>query len=257
MTSRKRAPARKPAPKTAKVPKGSRGEKIYQAVRGRILSLKLLPGSSLDEGKLSKELGFSRTPFREALVRLAGEGLIELLPNRGAQVAPMSWNDIRENLEALDISQRLVTRWAAVRRTPESLDTMRRECEAFERAAKQNSSEEMIWSNWRFHAAIAEACGNSAIERFYKYNLTLNLRITRLAMTREHFSQETAYSSHIGNILREHRQILAAIERKDADAAERLAQSHVDLARQTVIETLVQSITPSMNLNLSESAERG
>lgn len=238
------------------MPKGARGEKIYQAVRSRILNLKLLPGSSLDEGKLSSELGFSRTPFREALVRLAGEGLIELLPNRGAQVAPMSWNDIRENLEALDISQRLVTRWAAVRRTPESLESMKRECEAFERAAKEGSSEEMIWSNWRFHAAIAEACGNSAIERFYKHNLTLNLRITRLAMTKEHFSQEAAYSSHIGNILREHREIVAAIESHNAEAAERLAQSHVDLARRTVIETLVQSITPNMNLSLSEAAGR-
>jgi DNA-binding GntR family transcriptional regulator len=168
----------------------------------------------------------------------------------------MSWNDIRENLEALDISQRLVTRWAAVRRTPTALKIIRRECEAFEQAAREKSSEEMIWSNWRFHAAIAEACGNSSIERFYKFNLTLNLRITRLAMTREHFFEEMAYTAHVANILREHREILMSIEKQNADAAERLAQSHTDLARRVVIDRLVQSITPSMNLNLSEAAER-
>ena len=71
-------------------------------------------------------------------------------------------------------------------------------------------------------------------------------------MTREHYPLETDYLGHIRIILREHREILQAIQRKDSNTAERLAQSHADLARRRVIETLVRTITPEMDMVLAE-----
>lgn len=99
-----------------KIAKGSSSEVAYRQLRDEIVSLKLEPGANLDEAGTVSRLGLSRTPVRKALVMLSGEGLVELLPNRGARVATMDWNEIREHLEDFEMMQRLVTRWAAIRR---------------------------------------------------------------------------------------------------------------------------------------------
>ena len=71
----------------SKRPKGSGTRWAYDTIRGKILSLDFAPGQALDEQELLASLGLSRTPIREALIQLAAEGLVEMLPNRGAKVA--------------------------------------------------------------------------------------------------------------------------------------------------------------------------
>lgn len=71
--------------------KGGSSELAYRALMQEIVSFTLVPGEDLDEATLVGRLGVSRTPVREALVRLAAEGLVQLVPNRGARVAPMGW----------------------------------------------------------------------------------------------------------------------------------------------------------------------
>ncbi|MCR5857206.1 GntR family transcriptional regulator [Mesorhizobium sp. J428] len=235
--------------------KGGSSEFAYRALRDEIVSLSLEPGADLDEATVVTRLGLSRTPVREALVRLAGEGLVQLLPNRGARVSPMGWNDIREHLEAFDVAQRLVTRWAAIRRTESQLVSIRQECEAFEKVAGKRMADQMLESNWRFHAAIAACCRNKVLEQFYLQLLTGNLRISRLAMAYQAYPSEEAYRSHVGNILREHREIVDAIESGDADRAEALARSHAGLARKRVSETLTQSLTTKMDISLGGQSD--
>jgi DNA-binding GntR family transcriptional regulator len=237
-----------------KASKGASSERAYRALMQEIVSFTLSPGEDLDEATLVGRLGVSRTPVREALVRLAAEGLVQLVPNRGARVAPMGWNDIREHLEAFDVSQRLVTRWAALRRTDDQIENMQTERLAFEKAFKQEDPVAMLDANFRFHAAIGAACRNSLIQRFYMQQLTADLRIARLAMTNECFTSEQAYRDHVGNIVREHREMVEAIRDRDADRAEELARSHADLARKRVSESLTQTITPSMDIRLGEQA---
>jgi len=217
-----------------------------------IVSFTLVPGEDLDEATLVGRLGVSRTPVREALVRLASEGLVQLVPNRGARVAPMGWNDIREHLEAFDVSQRLVTRWAAVRRSDDQIAKMEVERLAFEAAFAQHDPVAMLDANFRFHAAIGGACRNSLLQRFYIQQLTADLRVARLAMTNECFPSEQAYRDHVGAIVREHRELVEAIRDHDADRAEELARSHANLARKRVSESLTQTITPAMDVRLSE-----
>jgi DNA-binding GntR family transcriptional regulator len=235
-----------------KASKGASSEHAYRALMQEIVSFTLVPGEDLDEATLVGRLGVSRTPVREALVRLAAEGLVQLVPNRGARVAPMGWNDIREHLEAFDISQRLVTRWAAVRRTDEQIAKINAERQAFEAAFQQDDPVAMLGANFRFHAAIGNACRNSLLQRFYMQQLTADLRIARLAMTNECFPSEQAYRDHVGEIVREHRELVEAISAHDADRAEELARSHADLARKRVSESLTQTITPAMDVRLSE-----
>jgi DNA-binding GntR family transcriptional regulator len=237
-----------------KASKGASSERVYRALMQEIVTFTLNPGEDLDEATLVGRLGVSRTPVREALVRLAAEGLVQLVPNRGARVAPMGWNDIREHLEAFDVSQRLVTRWAALRRTDDQIADMQTERLAFEKAFKQDDPVAMLDANFRFHAAIGAACRNSLIQRFYLQQLTADLRIARLAMTNECFTSEQAYRDHVGNIVREHHEMVEAIRDRDADRAEELARSHADLARKRVSESLTQTITPSMDVRLGEQA---
>lgn len=234
-----------------RISKGGSGAFAYRKVRDAIVSLELAPGRDLDEAELVARLHISRTPLREALVRLAAEGLVEILPNRGARVAPMAWDDIREHLEAFELGQRLVTRWAALRRSAAQLAVMERECEAFEAAAGKGDAEAMIETNWRFHAAIAAACQNRVIEQFYLRLLTANLRISRLAMSYECFDTQEAYTRHVSAILKEHREMVAAIAAQDADRGDKLGQSHADLARRRVTERLTQSLQPGMMLPLA------
>jgi DNA-binding GntR family transcriptional regulator len=237
-----------------KASKGASSEHAYRALMQEIVTFTLNPGEDLDEATLVGRLGVSRTPVREALVRLAAEGLVQLVPNRGARVAPMGWNDIREHLEAFDVSQRLVTRWAALRRTDDQIENMQTERLAFEKAFRQDDPVAMLDANFRFHAAIGAACRNSLLQRFYMQQLTADLRIARLAMTNECFTSEQAYRDHVGNIVREHREMVEAIRDRDADRAEELARSHADLARKRVSESLTQTITPSMDIRLGEQA---
>jgi DNA-binding GntR family transcriptional regulator len=81
------------------------------ALRNEILHLALKPGAKLDEMGLVRKFGISRTPVREALIRLASEGLVFLLPNRGAQVAPLDLVDIAHYFEALELLQCAVNHW--------------------------------------------------------------------------------------------------------------------------------------------------
>lgn len=235
-----------------KASKGASSEHAYRALMHEIVSFTLVPGEDLDEATLVGRLGVSRTPVREALVRLAAEGLVQLVPNRGARVAPMGWNDIREHLEAFDVSQRLVTRWAAVRRTEEHTARMESERLAFEEAFARDDPVSMLDANFRFHAAIGNACRNSLLQRFYIQQLTADLRIARLAMTNECFPSEQAYRDHVGAIVREHRELVEAIREQNADRAEELARSHADLARKRVSDSLTQTITPAMEVRLND-----
>jgi DNA-binding GntR family transcriptional regulator len=243
---------RKPKKQAAAAPpgKGQGVEFAYGVLRREIVSLTLRPGSPLDEVALATRLGLSRTPVHEALVRLASEELVVLLPNRGTTVASLEWEHIRELLEALDISQRLVTRWAAVRRTEEQLARIEEECAIFEKWEKESNVEEMNDSNWRFHAFIAAACGNRLVERSYLHLLTLTLRIAYLAYHVKHFASKEAYRAHMKTVLDEHRATVEAIRNGNADEAEKLGHSHAGLGRKRILDVMSRGVSGALDIAL-------
>lgn len=233
------------------VAKGMGVEHAYRVLRREIVSLTLRPGGALDEAALATRLGLSRTPVHEALVRLAAESLVVLLPNRGASVAGMDWDQIREFIEAFDLEQRVVTRWAALRRTDGQLAAIDAERLAFERHARAGDTEAMNESNWRFHALIAEACGNRLVARSYLHLLTLALRIAYLAYEPSCFVAPDAYRTHMDEILRQHVAMVAAIRDRDAAAAEALGQSHAYLARSRILDVLSRGVTGALDVALT------
>ncbi|HXV28973.1 MAG TPA: GntR family transcriptional regulator, partial [Sinorhizobium sp.] len=153
-------------------PKETGSARVYKILRDDILRVQIAPGSSLDEVGLSERFNLSRSPIREALVRLSGEGLVQILPNRSIIVTPMEFDKMPEFLDALDLLQRVVTRFAALHRTADDLRRIRDAQTDFERevgrALKTGDCIGMIEKNFEFHMAIARACRNSYFADSYR-----------------------------------------------------------------------------------------
>lgn len=223
-------------------PRGGGRDFAYRMLKGQIVSLEREPGSELDELALTAELGISRTPLREAFVKLAGDGLVTLEPNRGARVAPLDLATTQEHLEAFDLLQRVATAWAASRRSEEDLARIRARGQAFEAAWAARDPAAMIETNFAFHEAVGRACGNRNIARTYLAMLSENLRIAHIAMVYECYGSVDAYEAHIATIVREHADIVEAITVRDVQRAERVAGSHAGLGRKRVLEYLSLSL---------------
>lgn len=216
-------------PKRART--GDSSARIYEGLRARILSMNLAPGSSIDEAALVVEFQVSRTPVREAIVRLASEGLLTLHPNRGSQVAPLDLPRIRDYLEAMDLIQCAVTALAAQRRTAVELSNIRALSSAFEDAARTGDSEALVERNRDFHAAIGRACKNELLVTTYLRLLDEGLRISRFTLNDQSYAARTDFERFIATVITEHCEMTDAIEVQDMDSAERLARAHTNLTR--------------------------
>lgn len=201
----------------------SSGQKVYAVLREQILSMQLEANAELDEVQMSREMGFSRTPVREALIRLATDGLIVLAPNRGARVAPLDLDQVPQVLEALEIYERATTRWAALRRQPHHLARLEECNRTFAEATATGDPRLIVEANWAFHDAINQACGN----RYFAADCSKMLRgMMRLSLLA--FRQNTASMSSYGDVVAQHDEMIAAIRAGDADLAERLVYLHSD-----------------------------
>jgi DNA-binding GntR family transcriptional regulator len=221
-------------------PKGRGAAEVHLALRSQILHLELKPGAKLDEMGLVRQFGISRTPVREALIRLASEGLVFLLPNRGAQVAPLDLVDIAQYFEALELVQRAVNRCAALRRSDGDLVEIRRLRDAFHDATQRDDQAAIIQSNRDLHAAIAKAAHNSHLEMAMTGLLNHGMRLNWIC--HEHFNAgDLDRHNKRGHL--EHDRIVRAIEKRDAEAADRLGRIHTESFRQRVKDFLSDSFT--------------
>ena len=224
-------------PLVRSVSKGSSARHVYDSLRQRILNLQVRPGADLDESTLVETYGVSRTPVREALIRLGADQLVTLLPNRGARVAPIELHTVGEFFEALNLCQRAVTRWAAIRHTADDLAAIRIAMQAFEDAAARRDPDAMSDRNTDFHTVIAEAGDNAYIAATYTRLLMEGLRLSRIVLTFD-FDRDHLLIDHLGKVVSDHRAIVDAIAARDADRAEALGGAHAWLFRDRVVRNL-------------------
>ena len=233
--------------------RGTGSALIYGRLREEILSLEQPPGARLDETGLGERFGLSRSPVREALIKLASDGLVVLLPNRGAQVAPFDVTGFPKYLDALDLMQRVTTRLAAAQRTAAQLDRIEQLRDAFERAAVVGDVMVMIEVNRNFHVAISEAARNP-----YFLGLSARLLDEGMRMQRLHYLNAldtTAYSNQeIGVVIAEHAAMAEAIAAQDLDRAEEIAHAHIEQFRAHFLDYLREN--PSIALSLESIGER-
>jgi DNA-binding GntR family transcriptional regulator len=201
--------------------RGSGSKLAYDILRDEILDLVLAPGTAIDEVQLSERLSMSRTPIREALVRLASEGLVTTLPNRSTVVTPIDFLNLHTFFEAITLMYRVTTRLAAENRSGQDLTVIAHHQGSFSRAVEAQDALAMIATNREFHAAISEAGRNPYYTALFCRLLDEGRRLLRLY-----------YSSYSDRLPRrfvtEHEEMIEAIEARDIDRADLLATAHAD-----------------------------
>ncbi|MFD0859091.1 GntR family transcriptional regulator [Roseovarius aquimarinus] len=210
-------PFRKPAERK----RGSGVQYIYGVLRDEILNLTLAPGSPIDEVRLSERLQMSRTPIREALVRLAAEGLVTTLPNRSTVVANIDFLNLHTFFDAITLMYRVTTRFAAENRTDADLTIIRARQAEFAQAVAAQDALAMIATNREFHAAIAAAGRNPYYEGLFLRLLDEGRRLLRLYYSSFDDRLPARYAA-------EHDRMIAAIEARDIDTSDSLARAHAD-----------------------------
>jgi DNA-binding GntR family transcriptional regulator len=189
----------------------------YERIRGLVLSGELAPGTRLGQVELAERLGISRTPVREALRRLGGEGLVEGYSHRGFRVTDLGLDAVLRRLEVRAILEPGIAALAAERRTGRDLDLMRVAIADEEEARDGIEGHD---ASRRFHIALARASGNEelvrVIESLWLVEVGRRLLFRRSA---EPDWQRTDAS--------EHREVLAAVHERRAADAERLMARHV------------------------------
>lgn len=223
--------------------------RVYAQLRADILSVALKPGAPLDENSLSERFGLSRSPIREALVRLSSEGLVQILANRSIVVAPIDFETVPQFLDALDLLQRVVTRSAAKFRTEADLQEIKQLAAAYEIAAAESlatgSSLPMTESNYAFHMAIARAGKNTYYTNFYGRILDEGRRILHFHLAFMRLDPEMT----VERLAMGHTEMVHAIEAHDLDAAERAAHEHALQFKGRFMLYLMQSVTPDVRLD--------
>lgn len=198
---------------------------VFEQMRDEILSLDLRPGQLIDEANLAERFRVSRSPVREALVRLQAEGLVQTVPNKGTVVTPLNLDEFPAYVDALDLIQRAVFRLAARFRTEDDLVAIRAANEEFRRRVTANDALGMIRQNAKLHLAMAAAGRNRILTDTYRRILDEGRRTLRL------------YFRSYGDTLPEslcdaHDAQIAAIAAQDEVLAERLAREHANEVHQ-------------------------
>jgi len=212
--------ARKPALKKtpangARRPRGTGASYVHEQLKNKILHLELMPGTLLDETEISRQFGVSRSPVREALIRLSAEGLVQNFRNRTAIVAQFDIAALPAYFDAMQLLYRLSARLAAQNPNPAKLEQLRRDHEEHEKAIRRRDIRNMVRLNHEFHMAIAEMGGNPFIAGWISGILDQGQRL--LGLYGMHLPERIGGG---GEFLKPHREIIAAIARKDPEAAE-------------------------------------
>lgn len=229
--------------------KGAGWKNVYETLRTEILALTLQPGQLLDETSLAERFDLSRSPVREALIRLAVEDLVVTLPNRSTIVAPIELENFPKYVDALDLAQRFNTRLAAELRTEADLKIIGAEQRRFEAAVKSGNHLAMSETNKDFHMAIARAGGNPHFIAFYEKLLDQGRRMLHL-----HFQfLERRREGYL--LTDEHHEMLAAIAAKDVDRADRLAHDHTRQFRNNFIDFMKENYATDLSLGQPRVAE--
>ncbi|MGL4914601.1 MAG: GntR family transcriptional regulator [Romboutsia sp.] len=200
---------------------------VFENLREAILEGKLKPGQRLMEVQLAEQLGVSRTPVREAIRKLELEGLVIMLPRKGAYVANMSLKDILDVLEIRASLEGLAASLAAERISAEDIKKLENIAKEFEKSADSSDVEELLKKDVEFHECIFKATNNKRLHQLINslWEQVYRFRVTYIS----------DYDSSV-NIISEHKLILEAIKKGDTDMAKKYAREHIEKAEQFMIE---------------------
>ncbi|KMS67913.1 GntR family transcriptional regulator [Streptomyces viridochromogenes] len=231
-----------------------KSEAVYERLKGDIESLRMRPGAKLSEVQLGEELGASRTPVREAIRRLAREGLVDFVPGEVARVAGISLGGVRALFEfrmllepraaasvatAGSADERVL---APFRELLERLEVFDESFRALDSAAQAGSYQEFYDITEAFDQAVIAACRNPYLARTIRDLRSQTVRLRHLS----HSGPRRMLTS-----LEEHRAMLKAVTHGDAQAAEAACRHHLAQTLQALIDSLTsQDLTLATDVSL-------
>lgn len=192
--------------------------RVFHKIRGDILNGKYKENEELKEVAIGQELGVSRTPVREALRQLELEGLVQIIPNRGAFVTGIQASDVRDIYLIRARLEGLCARWACEHITKEQMDAMEENVYLAEFHAKKGNMEQMTELDNQFHRILYESGNSKMLEHLLMDYHQYVMRIRRKTLS----TPERAIASN-----KEHHSIMEAIKANNPELAERLADEHM------------------------------
>lgn len=192
--------------------------RVFNRIREDILSGKYLKSEELKENTIGLELGVSRTPVREALRQLELEGLVNIIPNKGAYVTGISEKDIHDIYVIRSYLEGLCAKWACEHITQQQIEALEEVIFLSEFHLKKEHYEQILELDNKFHELIYEASGSKILEHVLSDFHHYVQRMRKITLSRmERVSDSNA----------EHTAILEAIRKRDGELAERLAHEHI------------------------------
>ena len=202
---------------------------VFYTLRQAIITGEFAPGERLMEIALANRLGVSRTPVREANRKLELEGLVVMIPRKGAEVAKITEKDLRDVLEVRSSLEELAAELAAERMNDEVKEKLEKALKEFEEAIESDDNAAIADSDVDFHDVIFEATGNARLiqiinnlrEQMYRYRLE--------------YVKDTEYHTVL---LNEHRELAKAMVEGRKEDARKIMKRHIDNQEMTVIRNI-------------------
>ncbi len=202
---------------------------VFNTLRKAILTGQLKPGERLMEVHLANQLGVSRTPIREAIRKLELEGLVIMIPRRGAEVARITEKSLKDVLEVRRALDALSVELACDRITEEDTERLLTACHEFEQATKGKDAAVIAKADVALHDIIVEATGNQRLIQMVN-NLSEQMYRYRFVYIKE--------ESRHDNLIAEHREIYESIARRDKTRAAKAAKLHIDNQEKSIIRQI-------------------
>lgn len=208
-------------------------EQVFEHLREEILSNRLEPGTELNEQALSRSLGVSRGPLREALGRLASEGLVKIIPRRGATVTELTAAEFIDAYQVREALETLAIRLAVPRLQDDDMEHLRQLHEEMLEQADQGEVQAFFDANASFHQYLVDCSGNSRLQDIYR------LIMTDMGRYR---ARSLALRGSLAQSVAEHSAILDAVLAGDAERASQLMADHIEVPQRLEEEAGVHGL---------------
>ena len=210
-------------------PRKTLTELAHQQLRADIIRGRFIPGEFISTGKIAEAMGISPMPVRAALTRLETEGLVVIVPQRGVKVSGVSIVELRELFIIRSRLEGLAAYLACPHLTEGDFRKLKRLQAEMAKHAKRTDAKRWLTANEHWHQMIFRASGNKQLDR-------LLLELWHRGMSRRIAAPNVP--GHMDRRFREHQTILAALEKRDADLAERLWRDHILAGGEEIIKYL-------------------
>jgi len=201
-------------------------ETIYQNIRKSIIKRKYKSGNRLLLNDLSNEMNVSMTPVREALKKLEKDGLVMILPNRGAIVISLTLRDVIEIYDLREHLESLAVELFIENKRENILDKLEKICDEDEDCLRKNDLDLHVECNYKFHILLVKSCGNKRLIKFYD---ELSGQLSVLVGRTISFAGEPKKSAS------EHRELIETLKMGNIELSKKIIQNHIQNAKKDIL----------------------